>query len=377
MPDRHSTPVQPRCTTFCTSVSQSTPAPARTSGLGPSRNSIPPMVRRRMSPGNPESRKTTLLPPPKTYAGRRRSAAYASAARTSSSEPHSTNKRAFPPSPNVVYGARGTCSRSSTTHPPRWLPVLRRRDGGTPLPEACMKCTPWHTCHHAGETRNARRFHSPRILGDLPTPDRGRPGRRDLHAGWCGSRLHLEFRGGAHQGVPGGGDRRAAFLPLLPSGGRGRGKAGAAARARRARRPGGRRRVAGAEGRRPLLGRGDHYGQAGFRGGGDRVRQGDPRLDGSQGNAGRAATERTDLPAPGREHPGLRHFHARPRRAGRELERRCGAHQGVPRPRDQDRKSTRLNSSHVAISYAVFCLKKKKYLTMKCNSDLKYHPSHA
>src|SRR5207253_10895125 len=38
----------------------------------------------------------------------------------------------------------------------------------------------------------------------------------------------------------------------------------------------------------------------------------------------------------------------------------------VSRPRtensksaDRDRKSTRLNSSHVAISYAVFCLKKK------------------
>src|SRR5439155_17988481 len=29
----------------------------------------------------------------------------------------------------------------------------------------------------------------------------------------------------------------------------------------------------------------------------------------------------------------------------------------------QDRKSTRLNSSHVAISYAVFCLKKKKRST--------------
>src|SRR5439155_20643125 len=29
-------------------------------------------------------------------------------------------------------------------------------------------------------------------------------------------------------------------------------------------------------------------------------------------------------------------------------------------PTQQDRKSTRLNSSHVAISYAVFCLKKKK-----------------
>src|SRR5690625_5832122 len=28
---------------------------------------------------------------------------------------------------------------------------------------------------------------------------------------------------------------------------------------------------------------------------------------------------------------------------------------------EQDRKSTRLNSSHVAISYAVFCLKKKNY----------------
>src|SRR5438477_6252005 len=29
-------------------------------------------------------------------------------------------------------------------------------------------------------------------------------------------------------------------------------------------------------------------------------------------------------------------------------------------PRPRDRKSTRLNSSHMSISYAVFCLKKKK-----------------
>src|SRR5437870_10947633 len=38
--------------------------------------------------------------------------------------------------------------------------------------------------------------------------------------------------------------------------------------------------------------------------------------------------------------------------------RRCagGGHAPVPRG---DRKSTRLNSSHVAISYAVYCLKKK------------------
>src|SRR2546426_6967552 len=42
----------------------------------------------------------------------------------------------------------------------------------------------------------------------------------------------------------------------------------------------------------------------------------------------------------------------------------------------RDRKSTRLNSSHLVISYAVFCLKKKKkknqqllsVINMKCNS---------
>src|SRR5438132_9070216 len=32
---------------------------------------------------------------------------------------------------------------------------------------------------------------------------------------------------------------------------------------------------------------------------------------------------------------------------------------GFPRPASLDRKSTRLNSSHTVISYAVFCLKKK------------------
>src|SRR5438477_8968060 len=31
----------------------------------------------------------------------------------------------------------------------------------------------------------------------------------------------------------------------------------------------------------------------------------------------------------------------------------------------QDRKSTRLNSSHMSISYAVFCLKKKKNINYK------------
>src|SRR2546427_3323073 len=39
----------------------------------------------------------------------------------------------------------------------------------------------------------------------------------------------------------------------------------------------------------------------------------------------------------------------------------------VPVLMDEDRKSTRLNSSHSQISYAVFCLKKKK----KENSKIK------
>src|SRR5690625_5714946 len=36
----------------------------------------------------------------------------------------------------------------------------------------------------------------------------------------------------------------------------------------------------------------------------------------------------------------------------------------------QDRKSTRLNSSHVAISYAVFCLKKKKKTNKDTNAQV-------
>src|SRR5438874_9721696 len=39
----------------------------------------------------------------------------------------------------------------------------------------------------------------------------------------------------------------------------------------------------------------------------------------------------------------------------------CASHRGrAKRSSPIDRKSTRLNSSHVEISYAVFCLKKKK-----------------
>src|SRR5207249_9605374 len=50
---------------------------------------------------------------------------------------------------------------------------------------------------------------------------------------------------------------------------------------------------------------------------------------------------------------------------GLSQEQECPVRKGVVRTGKvvqgfEDRKSTRLNSSHVSISYAVFCLKKKK-----------------
>src|SRR3989454_6921581 len=50
----------------------------------------------------------------------------------------------------------------------------------------------------------------------------------------------------------------------------------------------------------------------------------------------------------------------RPRAGEREPTAPCG----------RDRKSTRLNSSHLVISYAVFCLKKKKKIN---TSEMNYH----
>src|SRR5256885_10798807 len=57
-------------------------------------------------------------------------------------------------------------------------------------------------------------------------------------------------------------------------------------------------------------------------------------------------------PAAGHSGNGRRHASVRPARG------RAGA-------AHQDRKSTRLNSSHLVISYAVFCLKKKKQYDIK------------
>src|SRR5439155_17179202 len=72
----------------------------------------------------------------------------------------------------------------------------------------------------------------------------------------------------------------------------------------------------------------------------------------------------------GRDHPEHRADRPRlvggdgPHAQGADRDERGEGPQGSDLPRGGgDRKSTRLNSSHVAISYAVFCLKKKKKKT--------------
>src|SRR5207247_11467373 len=73
----------------------------------------------------------------------------------------------------------------------------------------------------------------------------------------------------------------------------------------------------------------------------------------SRGRVGRRAASRA---ARRRDHPGELERRARSDRAGGER----GA---------RDRKSTRLNSSHEWISYAVFCLKKKKKIKIQLIYD--------
>src|SRR5256885_2709600 len=65
---------------------------------------------------------------------------------------------------------------------------------------------------------------------------------------------------------------------------------------------------------------------------------------------------RVDAHGQGRQPPANVVEHDR-RSAARRAPRRVGANR---RAVALDRKSTRLNSSHLVISYAVFCLKKKK-----------------
>src|SRR5690349_23488001 len=58
-----------------------------------------------------------------------------------------------------------------------------------------------------------------------------------------------------------------------------------------------------------------------------------------------------------------------PRHAPRAHEGRQGRARAADPRAGRDRKSTRLNSSHVEISYAVFCLKKKKTSTTATSSS--------
>src|SRR3712207_7533919 len=60
--------------------------------------------------------------------------------------------------------------------------------------------------------------------------------------------------------------------------------------------------------------------------------------------------------------------------AGQRAGRSAGGEPAYPAPRRRpDRKSTRLNSSHANISYAVFCLKKKNTTTL----SLRLTPSYS
>src|SRR5438094_6768053 len=72
---------------------------------------------------------------------------------------------------------------------------------------------------------------------------------------------------------------------------------------------------------------------------------------------------------------------AKLKRGRTRLENRRGEGARIDRARAQrfsrrDRKSTRLNSSHRTISYAVFCLKKKKKKTKHQTSRAHSSPQH-
>src|SRR5439155_19586921 len=64
------------------------------------------------------------------------------------------------------------------------------------------------------------------------------------------------------------------------------------------------------------------------------------------------------------EHPDIPDRRGEPRETPGQIDRGEDAGHGIDLSR-RDRKSTRLNSSHVAISYAVFCLKKKKKTSLQ------------
>src|SRR5690348_18444885 len=64
-------------------------------------------------------------------------------------------------------------------------------------------------------------------------------------------------------------------------------------------------------------------------------------------------------------HDALPISRSRPRFRCRQPPKPGASHSAPARSPEEDRKSTRLNSSHPSISYAVFCLKKKKKTNYK------------
>src|SRR5438034_3243298 len=80
----------------------------------------------------------------------------------------------------------------------------------------------------------------------------------------------------------------------------------------------------------------------------------------------RRATERASRRRPVRDRQACPLERRDPEAAGADRRPRYG----VQRTIRADRKSTRLNSSHTVISYAVFCLKKKKKYK---NNNTKYN----
>src|SRR5437667_9299385 len=80
--------------------------------------------------------------------------------------------------------------------------------------------------------------------------------------------------------------------------------------------------------------------------------------DGARSGQQQAAWKSEPLLA--RPHESARRLAGRERHAARGEPQRVQTARALVRP--GDRKSTRLNSSHITISYAVFCLKKKNHL---------------
>src|SRR5688572_32303437 len=71
---------------------------------------------------------------------------------------------------------------------------------------------------------------------------------------------------------------------------------------------------------------------------------------------------------------GLRHHGRTVRQRAGERRQDGGGHAQGDRAAQGDRKSTRLNSSHSQISYAVFCLKKKKKHNKVLTTQLRAMP---